>query len=105
MKIFSDISEWVGLSGRISRLGYLVRFVTIVVCLLILDLIIAFLFGISDEDSLFGLSFVLLLIALPFSFSMYFRRFHDRGLSGGWWLLSVVPLVNFILPFALLWLR
>ena len=55
MEIFSDISEWVGLSGRISRLGYLVRFVTIVVCTFILAVILANLFGISD-DSFYGLS-------------------------------------------------
>ena len=101
MEIFSDISEWVGLSGRISRLGYLVRFVTIVVCTFILAVILANLFGISD-DSFSGLWFVLIIIAMPFTLSTYFRRFHDRGLSGGWFLLGAVPLVGFILPFALL---
>ena len=39
---------------------------------------------------------------MPFTLSTYFRRFHDRGLSGGWFLLGAVPLVGFILPFALL---
>lgn len=87
-----DLSKY--FTGRLNRLNFLLGAISIFVISAILSK-----FDGRDAWGLFtGLA---VLFSIFFGFSLYIRRLHDISKSGWWSLLMLVPLVNIIFFFYL----
>lgn len=108
-------SKWYQLSGRIGRLRYLGYQMLMTVLMYIVITAVALIgFGVLTEftnetTSTGGFYFLMLLIALPLLFLVFYsgiiypkRRLHDLNLSGWLVLLMFIPLVNTLFPLYLM---
>ena len=91
--------DWVYLftsfEGRIGRkefwMGILVMFVVGIVAG-VLDLVL----GTAKPDGLGLVGIIAVLIMLYQAIALYAKRWHDRGKSGWWTLISFVPVIGFL---------
>lgn len=96
-------------SGRASRSEYwwFYLFVQIVSCVLVFPWVgFNFVNIANGQEPSFNfftiVSYVWALATFLPSFGLLFRRLHDTGRSGWWWLLSFIPLIGVI--FLIVWL-
>jgi uncharacterized membrane protein YhaH (DUF805 family) len=73
--------------GRINRKTWWIG----VLCLFVVSLVSSILFG---HDGL--VPFIIGILTLIAGIMMHIKRCHDRGKSGWWCLLLLIPVVNFI---------
>ena len=80
--------------GRISRgefwLGILLTFVPLIA----IEVAIRVLSAVPGVEFLFGVGFVIAIVGLVALLAVYAKRFHDRGGSGWWSLLLLVPILQ-----------
>ena len=80
--------------GRIGRqqmwMGIIVLFVVGIIAM-VLDMILG---TISAESGIGVISGIVSLISLYPSFALYAKRWHDRGKSGWWTLILIIPIVG-----------
>lgn len=89
----SVFSQYVGFSGRAMRSEYWYWVLFSVLVSIVASVVDVILFGIDGTSPLNSIvSLVLLLPGLAVSV----RRLHDIGRSGWWLLLSVIPLIGWI---------
>lgn len=89
-------SKYVTFTGRARRSEYwyfaLFYFIIYIIACII-DTVISLS---SDEPTLIFKSLVCLAFILP-SLAVFFRRLHDIGKSGWWWLLGLIPIIGTII--------
>jgi uncharacterized membrane protein YhaH (DUF805 family) len=89
-----------GFEGRLRRRDYWLLSFAITVVFLVVYVAAALSLGIEpgdDHDTRgLGLRFVGALLLLWPSLAIAVKRLHDRGQSGWWWLISLIPLVGSI---------
>ncbi len=86
-------------AGRIARLNYFLAALTMGVCAWVLALLFALLLG-----KIGGLVVLILIyiVVIFIDFSLIVRRCHDIGWRGWWSLLLLIPLVNIVFSFIIL---
>ena len=96
------LKNYVGFSGRARRREYwfftLFSFL-VTIALSILDIII---FNLSSETVLGMFTGAYALAVLMPTFAVAFRRLHDTGRSGWWFLISLVPIIGIFVLFVFL---
>lgn len=93
--------------GRLGRLQYFAWSCIFVVGLWIVSFLLAGAIGSNSNRAAAESSIVLIVAVLSFTYflvnlTLGVRRLHDMDKSGWWYLLSFVPVLNFILGLVLL---
>jgi uncharacterized membrane protein YhaH (DUF805 family) len=89
--IRSVLSQYVGFSGRARRSEYWFWFLAYIIALIVVAII-------DKAIGTYPLLYLLVVLAflLP-NLAVAFRRLHDTGRSGWWWLIGIIPIVGGIL--------
>ncbi|MCB1437452.1 MAG: DUF805 domain-containing protein [Rhodobiaceae bacterium] len=80
--------------GRISRQPFWIGFLVLMAANLLTNLVIRILFGFGAIGGL--LSLIAALVLAYGAFAVLIKRCHDRGKSGWWSVLAVVPFVGLV---------
>lgn len=96
------LSNYATFTGRASRPEYWWWALSVFIVLLVAGLLDAFLvapmlgFGVEDENSGQPLSFIISVAILIPNIAVGVRRLHDTGRTGWWLLISLVPIIGFL---------
>lgn len=86
--------DYLSFGGRLNRKAFIMRTLCITLIAVIIGLpILAILFSTQSETSLYFLYVLNLLFVWP-SLSLYIRRLHDLNRSAWWLLLFLIPIVS-----------
>ena len=88
--------KYVEFSGRARRKEYWMFVLFNVIAAAIVGFIGGFLSGATDVAAFAFLGTLYNLAVLLPSVAVFFRRLHDIGKSGWWWLIGLVPFVGWI---------
>lgn len=96
------LSNYATFTGRASRSEYWWWALSVFITFLIIGFLDTFLiapllgFDVGEESAGQPLSFIVTLGILVPNIAVGVRRLHDIGRTGWWWLISLVPVVGFL---------
>ena len=91
--------------GAYNRIEGIVNWIIAISIMLIGPFISAFFESLFKQNWLWLITLILYLLAAYIQLCGIIKRLHDLGKSGWWWLLTVVPLLNVLFIFYLIFFR